>query len=108
MGVTQNFALSMSRYVKILMDSSESASIIHKLYVSINKFNSNKWSTMARSFLTSFEAKVKIKFPELNEISHILAPFHVMNEKSNYNVIFGRDLLQELGISLDFQNNFVG
>ena len=29
-------------------------------------------------------------------------------KKSNYDVIFGRDLLRELGIQLDFQNNFIG
>ena len=29
-------------------------------------------------------------------------------KKRNYYVIFGRDLLQELGIQLDFQNNFIG
>ena len=63
---------------------------------------------MAGSFLTSWEAEVKIKLPELNFTAHIFAPFHVTSQKSNYHVIFGWDLLQELGINLDFQNKFVG
>ena len=63
---------------------------------------------MAASFLTSCEAKVKIKLPVFNAKSQISAPFHVTDQKSNFNVIFVRDLLRELGIYLDFQNNFVG
>ena len=40
-------------------------------------------------------------------MAHITPTFHVTDQKSNYDVIFGRDLLRELGISIDFQNNFV-
>ena len=29
------------------------------------------------------------------------------NKISNYDVIFGRDLLWELGIQIDFKNNFI-
>ena len=46
--------------------------------------------------------------PELNVTAHISAPFHVTTKKSNYNEIFYRNLLRELGIQLDFQNNFIG
>ena len=62
---------------------------------------------MAGSFSTSCEVEVKLKLPELNVTAHIFAPFHVTNQKSNYDVIFGQDLLQQLGINLDFQNNSV-
>ena len=62
---------------------------------------------MAGSFSTSCKAEVKIKFPEFNSIAHIFAPFHVTSQKSNCDVIFGQDIPQELGIKLDFQNNFV-
>ena len=95
------------------MDSGASASIIHDSFVRTNKFNTrktsaNKWSTMAALFLTWYEAEVKVKLPELNFTGHIFAPFHITSQKSNYNVNFGRDLLWELKIYLDFQNNFVG
>ena len=49
-----------------------------------------------------------VKMPELNVTAHISVPFHMTTKKSNYNVIFGSDLLQELGIQLDFQNNGIG
>ena len=112
MSVLRNDVRSKSRYVKILMDSGASASIIHDSFVRTNKFNTrktsaNKWSTMAGSFSTSYEVEVKLKLPELNFTAHIIAPFHVTSQKSNYDAIFGRDLLRELGINLDFQNNFV-
>ena len=41
-------------------------------------------------------------------MAHIFAPFHVTNQTSKNDVIFGQDFLRELGINLDFQNNFVG
>ena len=63
---------------------------------------------MTRSFSTSCEAKVGIKLPELNPKAHISEPSHVNDQKSNYDVIFGKDILRKLGMSLDFQNNFVG
>ena len=63
---------------------------------------------MAGSFSTSCSVEVDIKLPELNFTAQIFAPFHVTSYKNNYNVIFGQALLWELGINLDFQNNFVG
>ena len=63
---------------------------------------------MAGSFSTSCKAEVKNKLPDLYVITQIFAPFHVTSQISNNNVIFGRDLLRELGINLDFQNIFVG
>ena len=57
---------------------------------------------MTGSILTSCEAEVNIKLPELNFTAHIFAPFHPTSQKSNYDVIFGQDLLLELEINLDF------
>ena len=63
---------------------------------------------MTGFFSTSLKAKVTLKMPELNVTSHISTPFYVTTKISNYDVIFSRDLLRELGIQLDFQNNFIG
>ena len=63
---------------------------------------------MVGSFSTFCKAEVKIKLSELYVTVHIFASLHVTSQKSNYNVIFGRNLLRELGINLDFQNSFVG
>ena len=95
------------------MDSGASASITHESYVSENslitrKISENKWSTMAGSFSKSHGAQITLKMPELYVTAHISAQFHVTTKKSNYDVIFGRDLLRELGIQLDFQKNFIG
>ena len=54
----KNGVLWRNTYVKILMDSGASASIIHESYVNKNNFVSrktyaNQWSTMAGSFTTS-------------------------------------------------------
>ena len=89
------------------MDRGASASIIHNLFVCTNKCNTsktstNKWSSITGSFSTLCEAEVKIKLSELNFTAHVFAPFHVTSQKSNYNVILGRDLLREQGINLDF------
>ena len=62
---------------------------------------------MAGSFSTSSEAEITFKMLELNVTAHISASYHVTTKKK-FNVISGRDLHQELGIQLDFQNNFIG
>ena len=92
-------------YIKILLDSGASASIVHKSYVRINNYEShriseNVWNTMAGSFTTSYESTLNISLPELNPTAHISAKLFVTENKSNYDLIFGRDLLRELGISL--------
>ena len=48
------------------------------------------------------------KLSEFYVTAHIYAPFHIASKTNNYDVIFGRDLLRELGILLDFQNYFIG
>ena len=52
--------------------------------------------------------KKRLQMPDLNVTAHISTPFYVTTKKCNYNVVIGRDLLQELGTQLDFQNNFIG
>ena len=58
-------------------------------------------------FSTSREAEITFKMPKLNNTANVSTLFQVTTKKINYYVIFGRDLLQELGIQLDFQNNFI-
>ena len=99
-------------YVKILLDSGASASIISEKHVRnknyyLDKTKSNTWSTMAGSFATSYETEIQLKLPELFHTAHITAPFHVTKRMHNYDIIFGRDLLRELNIVLNFSNNTV-
>ena len=86
MSALQNDVWSNTQYVKILMDSGASSSIIYDSFVRTNKFHvrktsANKWSTMAGSILTSCKAEEKIKLPEINITAHIFAPFHVTSQK---------------------------
>ena len=101
-----------SAYVKILLDSGASASIVHERYVrnnnySLRKTTKNTWSTMAGSFATSYETEINLKLPELYHTAHISVPCHVTKQNSNYDIIFGRDILRELKIILDFNQNTV-
>ena len=43
-----------------------------------------------------------ITLPELYPTAHISAKMHVTKNKRYYDLIFGTDLLRELGIFLDF------
>ena len=60
----------------------------------ISKITGPQWLFI---FSTS-QAEIKLKMPELHVTAPNSAPFQVIIKKRNYNVIFGRDLLQELGI----------
>ena len=92
MSVLQNDVHSTSKYVKILMDNSASILIIHDSFVFTNKLYTKRttaifWSLMAGSFLMSCKSEVGIKLPEFKVKAHIYASFHVVSQKSNYNVI---------------------
>ena len=62
---------------------------------------------MAGSFATSYETEVKLQLSELFRTAHISAQFHVTKQESAYDLIFGRNLLRELGIILNFNKNTV-
>ena len=48
---------------------------------------------MTGSFSTTHQVEITFKMSELNDTAHIYAPFHMTTKSSNYNVIFGRELL---------------
>jgi len=62
---------------------------------------------MAGSFATSYETEVTLQLSELYHTAHISAQFHVTKQESAYDLIFGRNLLRELGIILNFNKNTV-
>ena len=95
--------------MKILLERGASASIVHHSYVRKNDFtkskNIHKWTTMAGTFKTTRSMKIELRLLELNSTANITVKCHVTKEKSNYDLIIGRDVLRELGITLDFSNN---
>ena len=98
-----------NKSVKILLDSGASANIINHSYVRKNNFTQDKeivqWETVAGQFKTTRSAKVDLKLSELNSTANINVKCHVTKQKSNYDLILGRDTMTELGITLNFANN---
>ena len=97
------------KILRILLDSGASASIIHSSYVRKGEFRKNdvahEWSTMAGTFKTTRRTEVKLKLPELSDTAEMSVCCHVTKQKSNYDLILGREILRELGINLDFSNH---
>ena len=76
-------------YVRILVDSSTSALIMHESYVNKNNFitmktSTNKLSTMAGSFSTTREAGITLKMPEHDFTAPFCAISRGNNKKSNF------------------------
>ena len=86
-----------------------SASIIHESYVSeiillqekSPRISGPQWLDL---FLRHARPKLRLKCQNGSYFCAISCD----SQKSNYDVIFGRDLLRKLEIQLDFQNNFIG
>jgi len=70
-------------YVKILLDSGASASIVNNSYARGNnilrKTSTCTWSTIAGTFNTSSLMELNIKLPELNHTVILTVDFHVSN-----------------------------
>ena len=62
---------------------------------------------MAGMFNTSFVTEIILKLAELNHSAEIYAKFHLRNKLLNYNLILGRDILQELRIICNFKNKTI-
>ena len=60
---------------------------------------------MAGTFKTTRQSDVQLKLPELSDTAEMRVSCHVTKQKSNYDLILGREILRELGIKLDFSNN---
>ena len=94
---------------KILLDSGASGLIIRKrdiLYERhrIFKGKKNKCSNMAGTYNSTFVTEIALKLPELNHSAEIYAKCHLTDKLLNYNLILGRDILNKLGIMLNFEN----
>ena len=63
------------------------------------------WETANGSFITSKTVTARIRLPEFHESATVTQTYHVCHQKIPYDVIIGRETLQQLGISLDFKNS---
>ena len=109
---TINTCLGKPKYepVRILLDSGTSGSIVLQHYVKkLRLKQSNKttlWKTKGGTFMTEKECKILFQLPELDLTKIIEWTVHV-DEKvtpadTHYDMIIGTDMLQELGIVLNF------
>ena len=98
------------RKVKILFDTGCGATLIHQSFVTKLTLNYNQlsnWSTKAGSFKTTKTCKVNIMLPAFHEKCIITWTAFVdeTNQLSNrYDMIIGRDLISELGMSFWFND----
>jgi len=96
--------------ITILLDSGASQSIIkHELVKDYKLINAETtdWITVAGKFTTSKQTNTVFSLPTLHEKRVVESLMHVTPRLENYDMILGRDLLQELGIILNFQDNSI-
>ena len=67
-----------------------------------------EWSTAAGTFSTTGTVKSLIQFPEFSETMTVKSEIHLTKEVSpRYDMVVGRDLMTELGISIDFKDGLI-
>jgi RNase H-like domain found in reverse transcriptase/Reverse transcriptase (RNA-dependent DNA polymerase)/Integrase zinc binding domain/Retroviral aspartyl protease len=101
---------SSNTKVLVLLDSGASQSIVkYELIKQLNLIHSTPttWNTVAGKFLTKHMVNIKFKLPTLHESRIIETKVHVTKSLNKYDMIIGRDLLQDLGIILNFQDNII-
>ena len=92
-----------------LLDSSGSGCLIDKKHVKHLRVRRNQasaitWSTPAGTMTTNQTCVAHLRLDELVPDSVVEWKFHVTESLGNYDMIIGRDMLQDLGIDLCFSN----
>ena len=95
-----------TKRITILLDSGASSSIMRedlakKLRVKTD--SSTRWTTAAGTLSTSKKCKILFGLPELSNTMVVSTDIHLTKHIDRYDMILGRDLLRELGFSLDFE-----
>jgi hypothetical protein len=96
--------------LKILLDSGASSTLIKASKTQSlkkHKTDSVKWTTSSGSFRTNQRVEVNIALPELSNNRTICAQVHVTPKLNDFDMIIGRDLLSEIGITLNFKENSI-
>jgi len=96
----------------VLLDSRASGSVISSEITKklrIVKGPKCVWNTAAGPMETNLKTKVQFMLPELSETKLIEWNMHIVNSKTmNYDIIIGRDMLEELGILIiDFKSKLI-
>ena len=106
-----NTRLGKSRFkkIRILLDSGSSGSIILEKYVRklrMKKDTTTNWNTKGGNFQTSKKCKTTFTLNEFFENKSIEWNLHVDSTPGphRYDMIIGRDIMSELGITLNFED----
>ena len=96
--------------IKCLLDSGSSSSLLAYEYakkLGLKSENTTTWHTTAGDFNTNFKSKIDFSLPELHEKRIITKTMHITPNEMGYDMIIGRDLLEDLGIDLKFSNHTI-
>ena len=101
-----------STQVVALLDSGSSDSIMEERFAKklrIKDSPETTWNTAAGSFATSKNCRMKMQLTELSDTLTIDANVHLTSTpiSPRYQMIIGRDILQQLGIMLDFKYELI-
>jgi hypothetical protein len=92
--------------VKILLNSGASASIIQYKYVEKLCLKQQqdllKWKTAAGELSTNYQVNIEFSLPELHESGMVQWTVHAAKTCGIYDLILGRDIMQELGLMFSF------
>ena len=107
-----NIRLGKPKYkdIKILLDTGASKSIIRADRVKkLRKKHKSKtiWDTAAGQMSTNKTVKAKFRLSEFDERKEITWDFHVTECPLRYDMIIGRDILTEHGMSIDFNKGIM-
>jgi len=106
-GVRTSLGLPKPKDYVVLLDSGASGSVISSEItkkLKIVKGPKCVWNTAAGPMETNLKTKVQFMLPELSETKLIEWNMHIVSSKTmNYDIIIGRDMLEELGIIIDFK-----
>jgi len=97
--------------IKVLLDSGASSSLVNADKVAklkVKRSTPAQWNTAAGSFSTIARCALEFALPELSPSKVVKASVHVTQQRlGNYDMILGRDLLEELGLQMNFAEHTI-
>ena len=106
-----NTKQTQTRALRVLVDTGASASVIigeHCTKLKMKSSPTTTWNTKAGTFTTTRKARLRFVLPEFNPTKEISWACHVDDNAtartSQYDLILGRDLLEALGLIINFHD----